>query len=105
MGEQKVGKAGREFFGTVLGASVGLVYLIAHVVVILSLFHHLKLWAFLVAMFVPGVGDVMGIYGLISTKCWWPFIAYGIAVIWYILVGFISQRMEKHENSGTASSH
>lgn len=66
-------------------------YLAAHIWTAIVLFKAVKLWAFLVILCVPVLGDLMGIYVLFKIGFYVPFILYGISVIVSIICGVISK--------------
>ena len=67
-----------------LGAVLVGGYAFAHILAAVMLFKSVKLWAFLVMLFVPGLGDVMAISMLLKLRHYLPLIIYGaVAVFWF----------------------
>jgi len=71
---------------SVIGALSWVAYGAAHILAAVTLFKSVKLWAFLVMLFVPGLGDVMAITTLIKVRYYLPLIVYGVAAVVWLVV-------------------
>lgn len=84
-----------------IGSSIGFTvlwtvsYFASHIVSAIVLFHNVKLWAFLVMLLVPGLGDIMAIFTLIKLKLWWPFILYGICIVFGVIGSIIASKADE----------
>jgi hypothetical protein len=73
-------------FMTALGILLWAGYFISHILAAIVLFQKVKLWAFLIMLLVPGIGDFMAIYTLIILKIYLPLLVYvATCVVWIIV--------------------
>ena len=86
----------------IFGASSGILSLLAfltytgsHIWTSVVLFKVTKLWAFLVILLIPGIGDLMGLYVLCKIKFFIPFIAYGACIVLWILSAAFANAVDK----------
>ena len=84
----------REWFAHTAGILLFICINIPHVAVAITLFQHVTLWAFLVMLLVPGVGDVMAIWTLIRIQCWWPFVFYAVSLALWLVAGVAGKALE-----------
>ena len=78
----------KKIFGTssgILSLLAVLTYAGSHIWTSVVLFKVTKLWAFLIILLIPGIGDLMGLYILFKIKFFIPFIAYGVCIVLWIL--------------------
>lgn len=80
------------------GVASWVIMLITHVATAIFIFNHVKLWAFLVVLLVPVLGDVMGIFYVIKLHYWIPLIGYGITCVLFIISGLVVNRVDEFEN-------
>lgn len=83
-------------FSGALGVIAFLLYLGSHIWTAVVLHSVTKLWAFLIILLIPGIGDLMGLYILFKIKFFMPFIAYGVCfVLWIISAAFANASDKK----------
>ena len=79
------------FLGAV-GVISWIATIVTHIISAVYLYNHVKLWAFLIVLLVPGLGDIMGIYYVITLRFWLPLIAYAVTTSLFILAGLVANK-------------
>jgi len=92
-----VRKLGKDTLEFVIDIAMYGSLLAAHIIAIIALFHYLKLFVFLLCMFVPVLGDIFAIYMLIKIQCYWPFILYAIPIFIGLIYSFATMPKQHKE--------
>ena len=85
-------------FLSAVGVISWIATIITHIISAVYLYNHVKLWAFLIVLLVPGLGDIMGIYYVVVFRFWFPIIAYGSTTALFILAGLVAKKADKIES-------
>ena len=83
--------AGSAFVFSVIGT---LAYIASHISAVVIAFQHFKLWAVLVMLFVPLIGDGMAIMAFIKLHAWWPLILYARCFICWGVGGALASKAD-----------
>lgn len=79
------------FLGAV-GVISWIATIVTHIISAVYLYNHVKLWAFLIVLLVPGLGDIMGIYYVITLRFWLPLISYAVTALLFIIAGLVANK-------------